>query len=90
MTAPLPNFCVLAIRFIDILINPQRGWVYKGGKGGSNYGRLVRFLLKDCVSMRERLSARTAEQAAHRNAVISTSCDGGVLRAPALKNTNKC
>jgi hypothetical protein len=32
--------------------------------------------------MRKRLSsARTAEGAVHKNAVDSTSCDGGILRA---------
>ena len=34
-------------------------------------------VMKDCVSMRERLSARTAEQAEHRKAFNSTTCDDG-------------
>jgi hypothetical protein len=44
--------------------------------------RLIAPSMKDCVLMRDRLSARTAKRAVHKIAVNSTFCDGGVLRAP--------
>jgi hypothetical protein len=60
----------------------RRGYCYDQQLYQSKYktDSATDFFMKDCVSMRERLSARTAERALHRNAVNSTSCDGGALR----------